>query len=175
LNTALRERPTPDEYAKPFERYVARVAAGDVLDFLESQRQNVVARVAGIPEARGGYRYAEDKWSVGEVVGHVIDTERVFAYRALCIARGETLSLPAFDEQEYMKAKPFDGYTLPELAHEFDLVRQAGLSMLRHLDTSAWLRRGTANQNPTSVRAIAYVMAGHVDHHLAVLADRYRV
>jgi len=169
------ERPSPDEYAPAFERYVSRIEGGDVLGFLEAQRQRVASRLASIPEARGTYRYAEGKWSVREVVGHFLDAERVFAYRALCIARGEQVSLPGFDEQEYMKVAPFDGYSVSDLAKEFDLVRQAGLSMLRHMDGEAWLRAGTANASRVSVRGLAYVMAGHVEHHLAVLADRYGV
>lgn len=168
----MNERPKTDEYAPHFHGYVSRVQGSDILAILRAQRDEVAAWLASA-EGKAEHRYAEGKWSVREVIGHVLDGERVFAYRALCIARGERASLPSFDEQEYMQPKPFDGYTLAELAEEWKALRTANLSMLAHLDDAAWRRIGTANGQPTSTRALAFVMAGHPDHHLAVLRERY--
>ena len=170
----MNERPTSDEYAPHFEGYVSRVKGSDVLAVLRDQVEGF-ATALSVPEEKAGHRYAPGKWSVREVAGHVLDGERVFAYRALCIARGEKGSLPSFDEQEYMKPAPFERYSLAELLEEWRALRGANLSMLAHLDDAAWRRIGTANGKPTSVRALAFVMAGHPDHHLAVLRERYGI
>lgn len=171
----MNERPAPQEYDPNFEAYVSRVKGTDILSVLEAQRTAFAAAMLAVPEHRAGDRYAEGKWSIREVFGHVLDGERVFAYRALCIARGETHSLPGFDEQSYMKAAPFDGYVMANLVAEFSALRSANLSMLAHLNDAAWSRIGTANGKPISVRALAFVMAGHAEHHLAVLRERYGI
>ncbi len=169
------DRPAAGEYAPYFERYVSRVPEDDVIPVLERQRAEVRQVFAGVPEARGGHRYAPGKWSVREMLGHVLDTERIFAYRALCIARGETAALPGFEQDDYVARAGHDRWTLAELLDDFDAVRQGNVAMLAHLDDGAVRRVGTSSGHPTSVRAIAYILAGHVRHHLGVLAEKYGV
>jgi hypothetical protein len=149
------------------------VTETDVLEALTRQREELPAALAGVRGEAERFRYAEGKWSIRQVVGHVVDSERVFAYRALCIARGETGPLPGFDENEYAASSPAHDCPLSELLEEFVLVRQANLSLFRHLDEKAWKRVGTANSHPLSVRALAYIIVGHPRHHLAVLQERY--
>ncbi len=169
------DRPAPGEYNPYFQRYVSRVLEEDVLPVLEAQRADLRGALASVPEERGGYRYAPDKWSVRQLLGHVIDTERIFAYRALCIARGETAALPGFEQDDYVAAAGHDRWRLAELLEDFDAVRRSNVAMLAHLDAAAIRRIGTASDHPTSVRAIAFIMAGHLRHHLGVLAEKYGI
>ncbi len=169
------DRPAAGEYAPYFDRYVARVPEADALPVLERQRTELRAAFSGVPETTGGFRYAPGKWTVRELLGHVIDTERIFAYRALCIARGETQPLPGFDQDPYVANAGHDRWTLAELLDDFDAVRRASVAMLAHLDEAAVRRVGTSSGHATSVRAIAYIMAGHLRHHLGVLADQYGI
>jgi hypothetical protein len=127
-------------------------------------------RVTGEHET---YRYAEGKWSIREIAGHLIDGERVFGFRAFCIARGETQNLPGFDQDEYLLTAPYHGIALEDLLSEFRLVRLGNIAMLRALDETAWTRMGNANGNAVSVRALVFGMAGHVRHHMGVLREKY--
>lgn len=167
------QRPRSDEYAPAFERYVSRVTETDVEDALRRQRDELPAALRGVRGPAERHRYAQGKWSVREVVGHLIDCERIFGYRAVCVARGEKAPLPGFDEDEYAAQATFDEYPLEELLQEFVHVREGHLAFFRHLNEEAWRRRGISNGNPVSVRALAFVMVGHVRHHLAVLQERY--
>jgi hypothetical protein len=142
---------------------------------LKSQPDELMASLSEMSEEAAGFRYEPGKWSIREVVGHLIDTERVMGYRAMCISRGETVSLPGFDESTYAESAGHDACTLSSLLEEFGFVRRSHALMLGHLSRPAWTRVGTANQHPVSVRALAFVMAGHVRHHQAVLRERYRV
>ena len=166
-------RPEPEEYPPYAEGYVSLVAAGDVLETLGRQVEETTALLARIPEERAGEGYEPGKWSVKELVGHMIDAERVFAYRALCIARGETASLPGMEQDDYVAHANSNARTLADLISEFTHVRASTLDLLRHLDEQAWLRRGVANGKPASVRALAHIIAGHERHHLNVLSTRY--
>ena len=167
-------RPGADEYAASFAGYVARVAEDeDIVAVLASQLDQVLARLDRVSEARGEYRYASDKWSVKEVVGHLSDTERVFAYRALRIARGDKTPLPSFDDQAYVAEVRAGDRTLADLAAEWGDVRRATIALFRNLPAAAWERRGTASGHAISVRALAYIIAGHVRHHIEVLEERY--
>jgi hypothetical protein len=166
-------RPSPDEYAPYFGRYIDEVPSGDVLETLQRQMAEAQALLHGIPESRALHRYAPGKWSIKEVVGHVSDTERIFTYRALCFARSERAPLPGFEEDEYVAAAGFDTRPLSDLARELGSVRVATLALFRGLSDEALLRRGTANARPYSVRAIAYIIAGHERHHARVLRERY--
>jgi hypothetical protein len=142
---------------------------------LASQLDQVVARLNHVPESRGDYRYASEKWSIKEVVGHLSDTERVFAYRALRIGRGDTTPLSSFDDQSYVAELRAGNRTLADMAGEWGDVRRATLALFRHLPAAAWHRRGVASAQPISVRALAYVIAGHARHHLEILETRYTV
>lgn len=166
-------RPLPDEHNPRFAGYISRVPETDVVAALAAQRDELAARLAAIPEEREGFRYAEGKRSIREVVGHLADTERVLGDRAVCIARGEEAPLPGFDENTYAANSGHDECRLPDLAEELLSLRASHLLLLRHVPDAAWTRRGTVNGHPATPRAMAYVMDGHVRHHLAVLAERY--
>ena len=168
-------RPTANEYAPAFQSYMSHVNDEDIMPALRSQIDALDVLLEHVPAERETYRYAEGKWSIRQVLGHLIDGERVFGYRALCIARGETQNLPGFDENAYMPYAPYDGVELEDLLSEFRLVRLSNIAMLRNLEDEAWTRMGTANGNPISVRALAYIMVGHMWHHMGVLRERYQV
>jgi len=164
--------PAADEYAPYYGKYVALVGP-DVLAALEAQARSTAALLAATPEAKGGHRYAEGKWSVKEVIGHLADGERVFAYRALRFARTDATELPGFDENVYVPAGKFDRRTLADVAAEFAAVRAATLAFARSLDDEALARRGSANNTPVSVRALVAIIAGHELHHVKILRERY--
>jgi hypothetical protein len=167
-------RPEVEEYAASFADYVARIGdEEDIVSVLADQLGQVLARLGRIGEARGDYRYAPKKWSIKEMVGHLSDTERVFAYRALRIGRGDSTPLPSFDDQAYVPEVRAGDRTLANLAAEWGDVRRATIALFRNLPAAAWHRRGTASDRPISVRALAYIIAGHVRHHLEVLETRY--
>ncbi len=169
------DEPAAGEYDPYFEGYVARVRGSDVVGLLEGQAGILRRLQAVVGEAGAGYRYGPGKWSIREVVGHCSDAERVFAYRALSFARGATAALPGFDEKEFARASGHDGLALAALVEEFESVRATTLQLLRHLPAEAWRRSGVANGKPITVRALAFVMAGHVEHHLAGLRTAYGV
>lgn len=169
------ERPTESEYAPFYAGYIAALPPGDVLEQLASQTSQIRRLAAGIPAERETYRYAPGKWSIREVMGHLIDGERVFGYRALCISRGDQTPLPGFDENRFVESSGFDARPLSSLVDELAVVRESNLLLFRHLDAEAWQRTGIANANPVSVRALAFIMAGHVQHHLKILGERYGV
>ncbi len=168
-------RPGEGEFAPYFERYVSLVGGEDILTVLGEQAASVRGTLSAVPESLAGFRYAPGKWSIREVVGHLADSERVVAYRALAFARGEKAPLPAFDENEYARAAAHDSLPMDELCDEFATVRAATMHLLQHLPADAWTRTGVASGHPVSVRALAYIMAGHVAHHMAILHERYRV
>jgi hypothetical protein len=166
--------PAADEYGQPYAGYISKVPPGaDVLDLLTWQHADLPARFRVVPESRGAHRYAPGKWSVKEVVVHLSDVERIFAYRALRIARGDETPLPGFDEERYAPASGADAHPLAALVTEWASVREATLALFRHLPPEAWTRRGTASGHPISVRALAWIIAGHVTHHLGTLEQRY--
>jgi hypothetical protein len=168
------QRPGVDEYPAAFADYVHRIADDeDVLGALGGQLDQTLVRLEGIAEAKGDYRYAPGKWSIKEMVGHLCDTERVFAYRALHIGRGDTTPLHSFDDQAYAAEGRAGDQSLADLAAEWGDVRRATIALFRHLPAVAWNRRGMVSDRPISVRAIAHVIVGHARHHLQVLEERY--
>ncbi|HEY2093567.1 MAG TPA: DinB family protein [Thermoanaerobaculia bacterium] len=171
----MSSRPGPDEYAEYYGRYIDQVPDGDVATLLESQGNATQKLLSAIGEEKAGYRYEPDKWSIKQVIGHITDAERVFAYRLLAFARGEKQPLPGFDQDEYMETANFDARSLAELSKELASTRRATLSLIRSLDDEAWTRRGVASDNPISARALAWITAGHERHHLNVLRERYGV
>ena len=168
-------RPLESEYAPYYQSYIARVTEEEILPVLRSQLDDLDVLLGRVSPEHERYRYAEGKWSIREIAGHLIDVERVFGYRAFCIARGESRNLPGFDEKEYMLSAPYNQIHLEDLLSELRLVRLSNIAMLRNLDDEAWMRIGTANDNQISVRALAFIMAGHVRHHMGVLRERYQV
>ena len=168
-------RPAPEEHAPFFAGYVKLVPETDVLPVLAAQASEIRRLAASVPADRGTFRYAPGKWSVREIFGHIGDAERVFGYRAFCISRGDRTPLPGFDENDYITESAYDERTVVELADDFAGLRGANLAVLGRLDPARWARVGNANGNPVSVRALAFIMAGHVRHHLGVLKARYGV
>lgn len=168
-------RPQPSEYHPYFETYVSEVAEDRILPLLVRQVDEVRRALDAVEEDRAGFRYAEGKWSIREVVGHLADTERLFAYRALCFARGEQQPLPGFDEDAYVAQGGFEAVPLAELVEEFCVTREASVLLYRHLPGETWGRGGLANQKVLTVRSLAYILVGHVRHHLRVLHERYKV
>ena len=132
-------------------------------------------RFSAVTEAGAGHRYAHDKWSVREVLGHLCDAERIFAYRLLRIARADATPLEGFDENTYVPAGAFDNRALGDLIADWTATRSATIALVRGLPADAWARRGTANGKPVTATALAYIILGHVEHHLGVLHDRYGV
>lgn len=169
----MKARPQEGEFNPYYGKYIDLVPDGDIEKTLVQQLPETLAMLEKIPEERAGYRYAEGKWSVKELLGHLSDAERIFVYRALCIARGETQSLPGFEEDEYVRGASFDSVPLTRIIAEFKAVRAATVSFLENLSDDAWKKKGTANGSGVTVRAIAYILAGHERHHRQVLKDRY--
>lgn len=166
-------RPEGAEYAPYYERYISLVKGNEPLAFLTAQIENTVSALRAILEERGGHRYAPDKWTIREVVGHMIDTERIFAYRALRFSRNDAAALPGFEQDDYVREGPYENCRLSDLIDEFAAVRTTTVALFRNLSPEAWLRRGTASNNVMSVRALAYVIAGHELHHMKVMRERY--
>ena len=168
-------RPESGEYAPYYEHYISLVEDNNILAAFDEQRRQMVLLLCGRDEAEGDFRYAPEKWSVKEVVGHVNDAERVFAYRALRIARGDRTPMEGFEQDEYVRNAGFANRTLSDLVEDYIAVRRATLSLFRNLDEAAWLRRGMANKNEVSVRALAYIIAGHELHHRRIMEEKYFV
>jgi len=166
-------RPEPDEYAPYYGRYVSLIEGNDIISTLEAQRRQMMLLLCGRQEADGDLRCAPGKWTVKEVLGHVCDTERIFAYRMLRIARDDRTPIEGFEQDDYVRNGPFGASPLPEIIDDYLAVRRATLTLLRNLDPQAWMRRGIANHCEVSVRAIAYLAAGHELHHRRVLETTY--
>ena len=166
-------RPAPDEFAPYYGTYINKVADGDVVRTMKSQVGDTVSYLRAIPESRGGHRYADGKWSIREVVGHLCDAERIFTYRALRFARQDNTALPGFDENAFVSGSRFDDRSLASLIAEFEAVRGASVALFDALFPEEWTRHGTASGKEMSVRALAWVIAGHELHHVDVLKTRY--
>jgi hypothetical protein len=172
MTTTVTARPDATEYAAAAAGYVALVPDGDIIAVLERQLDEMLALLRGVPEAVGNTRHPPYTWSVKEVVGHVTDAERVFGYRGLCVARGDQTPLPGFDENAYMGPAAFDACRLSDLVAQFESLRRSHLLFFRSLPADAWTRRGIANNSPVTTRALAYIMAGHAEHHGRILRKR---
>lgn len=166
-------RPTGAEHDPAFSRYITRVPEGNFFDVFQSQTQKTIGLFETFSEEKGNYSYAPGKWSLKEVLGHVIDFERVFSYRTLCIARGEQQSLPAFDENEYARNAGYDRLELSKVIEHYKKLRNSTICLLEQIPDDAWTRTGVSNQKPVSARALAYTMAGHELHHMNVISERY--
>ncbi len=166
-------KPEPTEYLAYYGKYVSLVPEGDIVTTLAKQIEETTSLLHSIPESRGGFRYAPDKWSIKELVGHLIDSERIFAYRALRFARNDQTPLPGYEQADYVSNASFDSYTLADLASEFKSVRQSTDFLFKHLEPNAWMRRGLANDSEATVRALAHIIAGHELHHRGILSTKY--
>jgi hypothetical protein len=165
----------PDRTEAPpyYFRYIDRITNGDVVAELASQRDEALDLFAGISEEKSLHRYAPDKWSVRQVLNHVSDTERLFVFRAFWFARGFDSPLPSFDQNVSSAAARADDIPWSKNVEEFDDVRRSTLDLFRNLPKDAWMRRGIASDNLFTVRALAYIAAGHLSHHVAILREKY--
>ena len=173
MSQAAATKPALTEHAPEFSNYVALVGEGDIIQTLERQIENSLSLLRTIPQDKANFRYAPEKWSVKELLGHLIDSERIFSYRALRFARNDQTPLPGYEQNDYVRNADFDGRSLADMAEEFSTVRRATIQLFRPLNETEWLRRGKANENDISVRALAYIIAGHELHHMEVLRTRY--
>ena len=166
-------RPDSNEYAPYYERYISLVKSDDILAALEQQRRDTVLLLSCRSDEEGAFRYAPEKWSAKELLGHVNDSERIFAYRALRIARNDKTPIEGFEQDDYVRESSFNDRQFSDLVEDFIAVRRATVSLFRNLDEAVWVRRGIANKNEVSVRALAYIIAGHELHHRKILQDKY--
>ena len=175
MTTLAIERPKADEHSPYFSRYIDRVPEGDLIALLESQFTETLALLRRVPREREDFAYADGKWTVKEVVGHVSDSERVFAYRALRFARNDPTELASFDENAWVANANFGRRRLADLVDELNVVRQGTLRLAKSLDAGELARRGLANGNVVSVRALFYIIAGHERHHVGLFRERYQL
>jgi hypothetical protein len=171
----MSNRPAATEYGSNLKDYIDLVAEEDIVPALEKQGRETASMLRRIDKEKAAHRYAPDKWSVKELVQHFIDTERIYTFRALSIARGETRSLPGFDEKTYGAASDAERRSMGDLADEYEAVRRATTMLFRSFSPENFNRVGTANDKQVSVRALAYATVGHERHHLRVLRERYGV
>ena len=166
--------PQAKEYGQHYHTYVITVNPEEnIVEALESQFQDSLGLLSSLDEEKQLYRYAPGKWSIREMVGHMIDTEKVMAYRAMRIARGDTTHLPGFEQDDYIATGEFDKRSMQDLLGEWSAVRQASVAFVKSLSIEAAARMGTASNTPVSARAIIYIIAGHERHHMRILRERY--
>ncbi len=166
-------RPAPTDFGPFYTGYVNLVPEDDILAAMTSQHEDMVLFLRSISEVDSMVRHAPYTWSTKEVVGHLIDGERIFTYRALRFAREDATPLPSFEENAYATSGAFDRLPLTALVEEFDVVRRASLCLFRNLPADAWTRRGIANNAEITVNAVAYIVVGHMRHHSAILRKRH--
>lgn len=166
-------RPDTDEFAPYYGNYINKVTEPDVVALLVALKKSTGGLLAGLSEAQAAFRYAPGKWTLREVIGHLSDAERIFAYRLLRIARGDQTPLADFDENAYVPAAGFERRSLKAVAAELASVRDATLTLLDGMTPEALALRGTASNQPISARALAYIIAGHERHHVSVIKERY--
>lgn len=166
-------RPEKTEAAPYYWTYIDRVPGDNVLPVLESQWEELSALLSSISEKKSLHRYAAEKWSIRQLLNHVTDTERAFAFRALWFARGFPDPLPGYDQDVAASGAQADAVPWTAHVEEFRRVRLATVSLFRNLPPNAWMRKGIASDNPFTVRAVAFIIAGHVAHHFAILRERY--
>jgi uncharacterized damage-inducible protein DinB len=168
----MNNRPKPEEYSPFHNTYISKVGDAPIVDILSELKDSTYSFLSTIPAAKADHAYAEGKWTIKEVIGHMIDAERTFAYRTLAFSRGQK-ELPGFEEDEYVARSTFNSRTLADLAEEFKLVREANMFLYRSLTPQQLLATGIANGNIISVRALLYIAAGHEMHHLNLIKERY--
>lgn len=173
MTVGTASRPDQTEAAEYYFTYINQVPDGNISEILERQMPDTMAVLEGIPETRSRHRYAPDKWTIREVLSHINDCERLFVFRALWFARGFDTPLPSFDQNVAIAAAGADARSWHSHLAEFRTVRASSLEFFRHLPQDAWMRRGIASGNPFTVRALAYITAGHVFHHMRILRERY--
>jgi len=166
-------KPESNEHDPYYRKYIDRVPDGDIAATLDSQVESTLAFLRSVSEENAGRSYAAGKWTMKQVLGHLIDSERIFAYRALCVGRNDKTWLPGFEQDDYVANADFNARTLESFIEELAAVRRATVNLFKHFTDEEWQRRGIANQQEISARAIAYIVAGHELHHLEILKSRY--
>lgn len=166
-------KPDPSEYGDAYAHYLDAAPSGDALALHQAQTDEVSALFRGLTEAQGGYRYAPGKWSLKDLLQHLTDAERIFAYRCLRLGRGDATPLPGFEEEDYAAAAEADSHSLADLLADFLAARQASLALFRSLPDAAWGHRGTTSGKSITARCLPYILLGHADHHLKVIRERY--
>lgn len=169
----MQSKPTPKEFHAVYERYINIVPDKEIVKVLEEQIKDTISLLHTLKDEQALFSYAPKKWSIKEVIGHLIDTERIMSYRLLSIARGETASLPGYNDNDYVEQADFNCLRLADLLQQWRIVRQSTLQLIQSLNSEAWKRWGKANGSDVTVRAIAYIIAGHELHHRNILIDRY--
>ncbi len=168
-------KPEPDEYPEFFQGYIELVVSADIIGFLEKQNKDFVNQLLRVGPDKAYFRYAPDKWSIKEVLGHVIDIERAMAYRAFSFSRGEDQALPGIDQDQYTLKGDFDYRNFHDLIQEFKFLRLSNIRLFGGLNEEAFKRKGTADQKTFTVRALIFIAAGHLEHHRQVLRGKYGV
>jgi len=166
-------KPAPDEYADFYAGYISGVPDGEILTLLQSELERTSSLLRSLTPEQASHRYGEGKWSVKEIVGHIIDGERTFGHRALCFARQDPAHLPGFDQEDYAQSSNADDRPLNQLVDELNTVRQSNIALFRSLDDAMWSHRGIASDCEFTVRALAYIIVGHEIHHRSVIERRY--
>jgi uncharacterized damage-inducible protein DinB len=174
-NSMIGSRPESSEYAPDYENYILRVSGDDSVLALQELAKQTQELLSEIDEEKALFRYAEGKWSIKELIGHLIDTERIFGFRALCFARNDKNPIAGMEQDDYVQNADFELVEFAKLAEEFRLVRNSTIAMFQNFPDDAWLRTGTASDNLVSVRALAFMIAGHEIHHINILKERYLV
>ena len=167
------KRPETNEFAPYYNNYISLIEGDNVMKVLNSQVAEIRSIFADVPEEKGTYAYAEDKWTVKELLSHLIDGERIFAYRILRISRGDKTPIEGFEQDDYIENSNANSRSFADLLGEFELQRQSNLLMVNSISDEASKQMGTASDKPVSVRALTYIMAGHVTHHMNILNERY--
>ena len=166
-------RPETHEFAQYYNTYISLIDGNEVLNALDRQTDELNTIFSEMPDEKGMFSYADNKWTLKETLSHVIDGERIFAYRILRISRGDTTPIEGFEQDDYIRTSNANNRSFAELINEFDLQRRSNLLLLRNITEEGSRRMGTASDKPVSVRALTYIMAGHVAHHIRVIRDRY--
>ncbi|MFI8574962.1 DinB family protein [Rossellomorea aquimaris] len=167
------KKPVTNEYPPYYKEYVNNVPDGELLQILDDQQKETMKLLNALSEETAEYKYAPGKWTIKEVIGHITDTERIMCYRLLCIGRGEQEMLPGYNDDEYVRRGNFNRFSLSDLLHHQALVRQHTILLLSGMDDEALLQSGNANGSEVTVRAIAYIIAGHEIHHRRLIKERY--
>ena len=166
-------RPPKNDYAEYYHQYILEIDNDNIIEVLENQLNTTLNIFKEIPENKGNFSYEEGKWSIKEVLGHCIDTERIFAYRALCIARGEKQHLPGMEQDDYVKEGEFNKRTLKNLLNEYELLRKSNIILFKSFQEKVLQNRGIASDNGVTVLGLMFIIAGHEKHHIKILKERY--
>jgi uncharacterized damage-inducible protein DinB len=166
-------KPNPDEYGAFYETYISKVDTNDPVSELKKSRQELLSLISSLKKKQLKYRYAEGKWSIKEILVHLMDSERIFSYRALRFARNDQTELPGFTENSFAENSNADARKLKSLLREYRSLRESTIQLFSNFDEAMMMRLGKANKNPMSVRALLFVILGHQKHHLGVIRERY--